>query len=69
MEASEIWLQSLHRLRTQTLGGHKQNLVCTRMQEKGAVAPQETDPELFVSVQKSPVEVWVDGGLLQVQGH
>ena len=31
--------------------------------------PQETDPDLFLSVQKSPVEVWVDGGLLQIQGH
>ena len=37
----------------QTLGGHKQNLVCTRTQEKGAVTPQESDPDLPVSVQKS----------------
>ena len=29
----------------QTLGGHKQNFVHTRTQEKGAVTPQETDPE------------------------
>ena len=29
----------------QTLGGHKQNFVCTRTQEKGAVTPQETDPD------------------------
>jgi len=28
----------------QSLGGHKQNLVCTRTQEKGAVTPQEADP-------------------------
>ena len=34
----------------QTFGGHKQNFVCTRMQEKGAVTPQETDPDLPVSV-------------------
>ena len=27
----------------QTLGGHRQSLVFTRTQEKGAVAPQETD--------------------------
>ena len=53
----------------QTLGGHKQNLVCTRIQEKGAVTPQETDPDLPVSVQESPAEAWVDSGLLQVQGH
>ena len=35
----------------QTLGEHKQNLVCTRTQEKGAVASQETEPDLPVSVQ------------------
>ena len=29
----------------QTLGGDRQNLVCTGTQEKGAVAPRETDPE------------------------
>ena len=39
-------------LRKQTLGGHKQNLVCTRGQEKGAVTPQETDPDLPVNVQE-----------------
>ena len=36
----------------QTLGGHKQNLVCTRTQEKGAATPQETDPDLLMSVQE-----------------
>ena len=29
-----------------SLGGHRQNLVPTRTQEKGAVTPQETDPDL-----------------------
>ena len=53
----------------QTLGRHKQNLVCTRTQEKGAVTPQETDPGLPMSVQESPEEAWVSGGLLQGQGH
>ena len=60
------------RLGKQTLGGHKQNLVCTRTQEKGAVTLQETDPDLPVNVrdvpvgvQESPVEVRVGGGLLQ----
>ena len=48
----------------QTLGGHKQNLVCTRTQEKGEVTPQETDPDFPVSVQESQAEVWVSGGLL-----
>ena len=29
------------------------------------MTPQETDPDLPVSVQEPPVEVWVCGGLLQ----
>ena len=53
----------------QTLGGQKQNLVCTRTQEEGAVTPQETDPDLPVSVQESPVEVLANSGLLQGQRH
>ena len=53
----------------QTLGGHKQNLVHTRIQEKGAVTPEETDQDLPGSDQESPAEVWVGGGLLQGWGH
>ena len=53
----------------QTFGGHKQNLVSTRTQEKGAVTTQETDPDLPMSVQESLAEAWVSGGLLQGQGH
>ena len=53
----------------QTLGGHKQNLVRSRTQEKGAVTPQETDPDLPMSVQEPPVEASVGGGLLQGWGH
>ena len=53
----------------QTLGGHKQKLVDARTLEKGAVTPQETDPDLPVSVQESPVEAWVCGGLLQGWRH
>ena len=49
--------------------GHEQNLVHTRTQEKGAVTAQETDPDLPVSVQASPAEVWVDAGLLQGWGR
>ena len=49
----------------QTLGGHKQNLVHTRTQEKGAVTPQESDPDLPVETQESLAEAWVGGGLLQ----
>ena len=36
----------------QTLGGHKEKLVCTRTQQKGAVTPQETDPDLPRSLQQ-----------------
>ena len=32
------------------------NLVCPRNQEKGAVIPQETDPDLPVSVQETLAE-------------
>ena len=49
----------------QTLGGYKQNFVCTRTQEKGIVTPKETDPDLQKSVPESPVEICVSGGLLQ----
>ena len=52
-------------LKKQTLGGHKQKLVHTKTQEKGAVPPQEADPDLPVSVQESLAEAWADGGLLQ----
>ena len=53
----------------QTLGGHRQNLVHLRSQEKGAaVSPQETEPDLFVSVHESPTEAWVNSGLLRDQG-
>ena len=52
-----------------TLGGDKQNLVCTRTQEKGAVTPQETDPDLPVSVQESPAEAWVGTALVQGWEH
>ena len=31
-----------------------------RTQKKEAVTPQETDPDLPVSVQESPVEAWVN---------
>ena len=33
------------------------------------MTPQETDTDLPVSVQESPVQVWVGGGLLQGWGH
>ena len=61
--------QNLHRTGKLTLGGHKQNFEHTRTQEKGAVTPQETDPDLPVSVVASLVEVWVSGGMRQGQRH
>ena len=42
--------------------------VCTRTQEKGGVTQKETDLDLPVSVQESPAEAWVSGGLLQGWG-
>ena len=41
---------------------HKQKLVHTGTQEKGAVTPPETDSEFPVNFQESPAEVWVGGG-------
>ena len=43
-------------------------LVDIRTQEKGAVTPQETEPDLPVSILESPAEVWVDSGPLRGQG-
>ena len=37
--------------------------LCTRTQEKAVVTPQETDPDLPVSVGESPADAWVRGGL------
>ena len=41
---------------------NKQNLVCTRTQEKGAVTPWEAAPDLPGSVQGSLADAWVGGG-------
>ena len=61
--------QNLHRTGKQPLGWHKRKPVSARTQEKGAVIPQETDPDLPVSVQESLEEAWVSRGLLQGGGH
>ena len=50
--------QNLPRTRKQILGGHKQNLV-HQDPGKGSVTPQETDPDLPVSIQEFPAQVWV----------
>ena len=44
-------------------------LVCMRSQVKGVVTPQEREPDLPVSVQESPAEVWVNSGLPWGQKH
>ena len=46
MELPELTQDWINRL----LEGTNQNLVHTRAQEKGAVTPQETDPDLPVNV-------------------
>ena len=51
-ELSQVW--------GNRLGEHKQNLVCARIQEKGAVSPQGTESDLPVSIHESPVEAWVN---------
>ena len=33
------------------------------------MTPQETDPDMPMSVRESPAEAWVGGGLLQGQGQ
>ena len=47
----------------------QQILVFTRTQEKGAIIPQKTGPDLPVSVQDSLAEFWVDSGLMRSQGN
>ena len=47
------------------LEGHKQNLVHTKTQKKGAMTPEETDPDMPMSGQESLAEVWVGSSLLQ----
>ena len=56
-------------LGNELLAGTNRTLVHTRTEEKGAMTPQETDPDLPVSVQESLAEVWVSGGLMQDRGH
>ena len=64
-----IFIHAYIHYKSQTLGGHKQKFVHIRTQEKGAVTPQKTDPDLPISVQEPLSEAWVDGGLLQGRGH
>ena len=50
------------------LRGHKQNLVCIRSQEKGAVSSQESKPDLPMSVQESLAEAWLTAACCWVRG-
>ena len=52
-----------------SLGGHQQNLVCTKTQRKGAVIPQDTEPKLLASVGGSPVEAGVGRAFSQGREH
>ena len=47
------------------LEGTNKILRSTRTQDRGAVTPQETEPDLHASVGGSPVEAWVCTGLLR----
>ena len=69
LKANGILLQSFLRTGKTDSCRAQPNLVHTRTQEKGAVTPQETKPDLPVSVMESPMEVWVDTGLLPGQGN
>ena len=46
----------LHRTGETDFGGHKQNLVCAKTQEKGAVTP--TQPGMPVSGQEALAKTW-----------
>ena len=45
------------------------SFLCIRTQEKEVVTPQETDPDLPMSIQESLMKAWVEGGLLQDSRH
>ena len=53
--------------RKESLEGHKQNLVCTRTQEKGTVTPKETESYLPVSVQWRSLQ-WRHGSTVACHG-
>ena len=53
--------------RDSSLGGQKPNLACTKTQGKGAMTPQETEPELPLTLEGllwrcGPTEARRDGG-------
>ena len=72
LKPSGIELQDFHRTerdRDSTHGGHKQKLVCTRIQRKGAVTLQETEPDLPARVGGYAVQVRVGGSSPRERGR
>ena len=70
LKDNDIWLQNFHRSEENRDSYRTQKtLVCTRIQGKEAMTPQETEQDLPVSVWGSPLEAWVGIVLLQGQGH
>ena len=62
-KTSGILIQNFHRT-GEIDSWRAQTKPCAyRTQEKGAVIPQETEPDLLVSIQDSPAEAWVASGL------
>ena len=63
-------LQNLHRT-GETDSWRAQTKLCVHQDpgEMSSVTLEETDSDLPVSVQESPAEVWVSGGMLQGWGH
>ena len=57
------------RNRNSSLGGHKQNFVCTKTQRRVATTPQEVEQKLPTIVEGSPMEAWVGRGSPQGSGH
>ena len=73
LKVSGMCLQDFHSTgenRDSTLGGqHKQNPVCIKTQMKGAVIPQEAEPDLPASPGGSPVEACIGRCSPQGLGH
>ena len=53
----------------QTLGGHEQNLACSRNQEDRAVMPREAETDLPVSVQEFPEEFGLTVAFNGIRGN
>ena len=67
-KATGIWLQNFHRAGEIDSWRAQKNLVHTRTQDKGAVIPQETEPDLLVSVQDSLAKAWLTVAWCGIRG-